>query len=38
LTAIFSFAILALIPTANQLLGGVLIVIGVTALSLAKEK
>jgi len=38
LTAIFSFAILALIPTANQLVGGVLIVIGVTALSLTKEK
>lgn len=37
LTAIFSFAILALIPTANQLVGGVLIVIGVTALSLTKE-
>ena len=38
LTAIFSFAILALIPTANQLVGGGLIVIGVTALSLTKEK
>jgi drug/metabolite transporter (DMT)-like permease len=38
LTAIFSFAILALTPKANQLLGGVLIVIGVVALSLAKEK
>jgi drug/metabolite transporter (DMT)-like permease len=38
LTAIFSFAILALTPKANQLLGGVLIVIGVVVLSLAKEK
>ncbi len=38
LTAIFSFAILALIPTANQLVGGVLIVIGIATLSLTKEK
>jgi drug/metabolite transporter (DMT)-like permease len=38
LTAIFSFVILALIPTANQLVGGVLIVIGVATLSLTKEK
>jgi drug/metabolite transporter (DMT)-like permease len=38
LTAIFSFAILALTPKANQLLGGVLIVVGVVVLSLAKEK
>jgi drug/metabolite transporter (DMT)-like permease len=38
LTAIFSYAILALIPTANQLVGGVLIVIGVATLSLAKGK
>jgi drug/metabolite transporter (DMT)-like permease len=38
LTAIFSFAILALTPTANQLAGGALIVIGVVVLSLTKEK
>ena len=38
LTAIFSFSILALTPTANQLVGGVLIVIGVVTLSLAKGK
>jgi drug/metabolite transporter (DMT)-like permease len=38
LTAIFSFAILALIPTANQLVGGVMIVIGVATLSLTKGK
>jgi drug/metabolite transporter (DMT)-like permease len=38
LTAIFSFAILSLLPTANQLVGGVLIVIGVATLSLTKEK
>lgn len=38
LTAIFSFAILSLIPTANQLIGGILIVIGVATLSLTKEK
>jgi len=38
LTAIFSFAILALTPTANQLVGGILIVIGVVTLSLTKEK
>ena len=38
LTAIFSFAILALTPTANQLLGGALIVIGVVVLSLTKAK
>jgi drug/metabolite transporter (DMT)-like permease len=38
LTAIFSFAILALVPTANQLLGGALIVIGVVVLSLTKAK
>jgi uncharacterized membrane protein len=37
LTAIFSFAILALTPTANQLVGGVLIVTGVVVLSLAKQ-
>ena len=37
LTAIFSFAILALVPTVNQLVGGVLIVIGVAALSLTKK-
>jgi drug/metabolite transporter (DMT)-like permease len=38
LTAIFSFAILALAPKTNQFLGGVLIVVGVVVLSLAKEK
>jgi drug/metabolite transporter (DMT)-like permease len=38
LTAIFSFAILALPPTANQLVGGALIVVGVVVLSLAKGK
>ena len=37
LTAVFSFAILALTPTANQLAGGVLIVTGVVVLSLAKQ-
>ena len=37
-TAIFSFAILALIPTANQLVGGALIVMGVVTLSLTKAK
>jgi drug/metabolite transporter (DMT)-like permease len=37
LTAIFSFIILALAPTANQLVGGVLIVVGVVALSLTKQ-
>jgi chloramphenicol-sensitive protein RarD len=38
LTAVFSFVILALTPTANQLVGGVLIVIGVATLSLTKGK
>jgi drug/metabolite transporter (DMT)-like permease len=38
LTAIFSFVILALPTTANQLVGGVLIVIGVATLSLTKRK
>lgn len=38
LTAVFSFAILALTPTVNQLVGGALIVIGVIALSLVKGK
>ena len=38
LTAIFSFVILALTPTANQLLGGALIVLGVVILSLTKGK
>jgi drug/metabolite transporter (DMT)-like permease len=38
LTALFSFAILALTPTANQLAGGALIVIGVVVLSLTKGK
>jgi chloramphenicol-sensitive protein RarD len=36
LTAIFSYVILALMPTANQLVGGVLIVIAVATLSLTK--
>jgi drug/metabolite transporter (DMT)-like permease len=38
LTAIFSFIILFLIPTYNQLFGGILVVMGVIILSLAKEK
>jgi drug/metabolite transporter (DMT)-like permease len=38
LTAVFSFVILALPTTANQLMGGVLIVIGVATLSLTKGK
>jgi drug/metabolite transporter (DMT)-like permease len=38
LTAVFSFAILALAPTANQLLGGAMIVVGVVVLSLTKAK
>jgi len=38
LTAIFSFIILALTPTVNQVVGGILIVIGVVTLSLTKEK
>ena len=38
LTAIFSFFILALTPTVNQLLGGALIVLGVVVLSLTKGK
>jgi drug/metabolite transporter (DMT)-like permease len=38
LTAVFSFAILALTPTTNQLAGGIVIVIGVATLSLTKEK
>ncbi len=38
LTAVFSFAILALTPSANQLVGGILIVIGVATLSLTKQK
>jgi drug/metabolite transporter (DMT)-like permease len=38
LTAIFSFVILALTPTANQFLGGALIVIGVVILSLTRGK
>jgi drug/metabolite transporter (DMT)-like permease len=38
LTAIFSFALLALMPTTNQLLGGALIVIGVVFVSLTKRK
>jgi uncharacterized membrane protein len=33
LTAVFSFALLALVPTMNQLIGGILIVSGVVALS-----
>jgi len=38
LTAIFSFAVLALAPTTNQLLGGALIVVGIVSLSLTKVK
>jgi drug/metabolite transporter (DMT)-like permease len=37
LTAVFSFIILGLEPTVNQLVGGVLIVVGVVALSLTKQ-
>jgi len=37
-TAIFSFIFLSLIPTVNQLVGGVFIVIGVILISLAKHK
>lgn len=38
LTAIFSFFILSLVPNSNQLLGGIMIVVGVIALSLSKTK
>ncbi len=38
LTAVFSFALLSLAPTVNQLFGGALIVIGVAALSFTREK
>jgi drug/metabolite transporter (DMT)-like permease len=38
LTAIFSFIILVLTPTVNQLIGGALIVLGVVVLSLTKGK
>jgi len=38
LTAIFSFAILTLPPTVNQLAGGALIMVGVVVLSLSKGK
>ncbi len=38
LTAVFSFAILSLVPNLNQLIGGIMIVIGVIALSLSKTK
>jgi transporter family protein len=38
LTAIFSFIILALTPTVNQLAGGALIVLGIVVLSLTKGK
>lgn len=37
LTAIFSFAILALSPTFNQFIGGILIVVGVITLSLTRQ-
>ncbi len=37
LTAIFSFAVLALVPTMNQFVGGILIVVGVITLSLTKQ-
>lgn len=37
LTAIFSFAILALSPTLNQFIGGILIVVGVITLSLTRQ-
>jgi drug/metabolite transporter (DMT)-like permease len=38
LTAVFSFAILALVPAVNQLIGGALLVTGVVILSLSREK
>jgi drug/metabolite transporter (DMT)-like permease len=38
LTAVYSFVILSLVPNTNQLLGGVMIVIGVIVLSLGKLK
>jgi drug/metabolite transporter (DMT)-like permease len=38
LTAVFSFVILTLTPTVNQLMGGIFIVIGVVTLSLSKER
>jgi drug/metabolite transporter (DMT)-like permease len=38
MTAVCSFIILALVPSSNQILGGVLIVIGVVVLSLTKGK
>jgi len=38
LTAVWAFFILALVPSVNQVLGGVLIVLGVVVLSLTKEK
>jgi drug/metabolite transporter (DMT)-like permease len=38
LTAVWSFVLLSLVPSTNQLMGGVLIVIGVVVLSLTKEK
>ncbi len=38
MTAVWSFVILALIPSSNQILGGVLIVIGVVVLSLTSRK
>jgi drug/metabolite transporter (DMT)-like permease len=38
LTAIFSFIILALPTTVNQLLGGIMIVLGVAMLSLTRRK
>ena len=37
-TVIFSFAILALSPTLNQLYGGILIIVGVVILSLTKAR
>lgn len=37
-TAIYSFILLSLIPTPNELLGGVLIVIGIITLSLTREQ
>ena len=38
LTTVFSFIILSLTPSTNQLLGGALIVVGIIALSLTKGK
>jgi drug/metabolite transporter (DMT)-like permease len=38
LTAVFSFVILALVPNTNQIIGGVMIVLGVIVLTFSKSK